>query len=43
MKQNKALLNEPLLQVEELVVEYATGRNRKVHAVSEVSFYIARG
>ncbi len=43
MKQNKGLLTEPLLQVEDMVVEYAAGRNRKVHAVSGVSFDIARG
>ncbi|MEK6250229.1 MAG: ATP-binding cassette domain-containing protein, partial [Planctomycetales bacterium] len=43
MKQKKNLLTEPLLQVEDLIVEYAAGRNRKVHAVSEVSFDITRG
>jgi peptide/nickel transport system ATP-binding protein len=42
MKQNKGLLTEPLLQVEDMVVEYAAGRNRKVHAVSGVSFDITR-
>ncbi|UWP80214.1 ABC transporter ATP-binding protein [Dactylosporangium fulvum] len=32
-----------LLRVEDLVVEYATGRGKKVHAVSGISFDIARG
>lgn len=43
MKQKKTLQTEPLLQVEKLVVEYVTGRNRCVHAVSGISFDIARG
>ena len=43
MKQNEQQSVEPLLQIEDLVVEYAAGRKRKVHAVSGVSFDIARG
>jgi peptide/nickel transport system ATP-binding protein len=43
MKQKKAFQTKPLLQVEELVVEYAVGRNRRVHAVSGISFDITRG
>lgn len=43
MKQNKGLHVEPILQVENLVVEYPAGRNRIVHAVSGVSFTIAQG
>jgi peptide/nickel transport system ATP-binding protein len=43
MKQNKPLTTEPVLQIDDLVVEYAAGRNRKVHAVSGVSFNIGRG
>jgi peptide/nickel transport system ATP-binding protein len=35
--------SEPLLNVEDLVVEFAAGRGRKVHAVSGVSFALARG
>lgn len=34
---------EPLLRVEDLVVEFPAGRGRKVHAVSGVSFELARG
>jgi peptide/nickel transport system ATP-binding protein len=43
MKQDKTWKTESLLQVEELVVEYADGRNRCVHAVSGVSFDITKG
>ena len=43
MRQGKTWQTESLLQVEELVVEYAVGRNRCVHAVSGVSFDIAKG
>ncbi|MEN8686031.1 MAG: ATP-binding cassette domain-containing protein, partial [Desulfuromonadales bacterium] len=43
MKQKNNLQTEPLLRVEKLVVEYVTGRNRCVHAVSGISFDIARG
>ena len=34
---------EPLLQVEDLVVEYGAGRGRKVHAVSGISFELMQG
>ena len=34
---------EPLLRVENLVVEFAAGRGRKVHAVSDVSFDVMPG
>ena len=40
---DETLAVRPLLTIEDLVVEYATGRKRKVHAVSGVSFSIARG
>ncbi len=43
MKQSKDLTAEPLLKIEDLVVEYANGRNRRVHAVSGVNFSIKRG
>ena len=33
----------PMLRVDELVVEYALGRGRVVHAVSGISFELARG
>ncbi|NWG72834.1 MAG: ATP-binding cassette domain-containing protein, partial [Parvularculaceae bacterium] len=35
--------SKPLLRVENLRVEYPLGGNRTVHAVSDVSFDIARG
>ena len=34
---------DPLLRIEHLVVEFSAGHNRKVHAVSDVSFDLARG
>jgi peptide/nickel transport system ATP-binding protein len=37
------ITGEPLLRVEDLVVEFPAGRGRKVHAVSGVSFELARG
>lgn len=43
MKQNKDLLTAALLHVDALVVEYPAGRNRRVHAVSGVSFSINQG
>ena len=43
MNHKEQHMDEPLLQVAELVVEYAAGRKRKVHAVSGVSFNIIRG
>lgn len=43
MKQDKTIPAEPFLQVEDLVVEYPAGPSRRVHAVSGVSFNIARG
>ncbi len=43
MKQDETLVADPLLQIEDLVVEYPAGRNCKVYAVSEVSFNITRG
>ncbi len=43
MKNGADMFVEPILQVEDLVVEYPVGRGRKVHAVSGVSFSIARG
>lgn len=36
-------VGQPLLRVEELTVEFPAGRGRKVHAVSGVSFALARG
>jgi peptide/nickel transport system ATP-binding protein len=38
----QALPRDPLLKVENLVVEYAVGA-KTIHAVSDVSFEIARG
>lgn len=43
MKLNQNLTAEPLLQIEDLVVEYVNGRNRWVQAVSGVNFSIKRG
>jgi peptide/nickel transport system ATP-binding protein len=43
MKQLSALQRKPLLKVENLVVEYALGRNRCVQAVSGINFDIKKG
>lgn len=43
MSNNRPPLGEPLLRVEDLVVEFSAGRGRKVHAVSGVSFTLACG
>lgn len=43
MNGNNPKNQEPLLRVEELVVEFSAGRGRKVPAVSGVSFDLARG
>ncbi len=43
MTPNKTQAAEPLLQIKDLVVEYAVARNRVVHAVSGVNFSIAKG
>jgi peptide/nickel transport system ATP-binding protein len=43
MNQETVTKETPLLQVEELIVEYPAGGGRKVHAVSGVSFVLARG
>jgi peptide/nickel transport system ATP-binding protein len=43
MNDNSPLTAEPLLQVEHLIVEFPAGRGHRVHAVSGVSFALARG
>lgn len=40
---NGASTAEPLLRVENLVVEFPAGRGKKVHAVSDISFDLTRG
>lgn len=43
MSGNSRHSTEPLLQVEDLVVEFPAGRGRRVHAVSGVSFTLSCG
>lgn len=43
MSPKSAGRDEPILRVEELAVEYPAGKGRRVHAVSGVSFQLARG
>lgn len=43
MLKTESNISKPLLSVAELVVEFPAGRGRKVHAVSGVSFELARG
>ena len=42
MSDNAQEKRGPLLRVEDLVVEFPAGRGRKVHAVSGISFELAR-
>jgi peptide/nickel transport system ATP-binding protein len=43
MRSDAAPATDPLLRVEHLVVEFRAGRDRRVHAVSDVSFDLAEG